>query len=258
MYSIQFTTRHLEVASSRGTGSDNHSIEVIEHWALTVERYFLTKLKLNALSLHEVCAALDDILVELEVRNAITKQTSSSCTTLVNGDIVALGIEAHSCGKTCRSCTHNCYTLAVALVGTRLHISFTEGFLNNTAFVLTYGDGLIDTMIEHTSLLAEGRTDAPCEFRERIRGDEQLVSQFPFAFIYGILPFGLFVTQRTCPMAEWNSTLHAAAGLQTTIVLVERLLHLCKVFDSLIYWSVPCFLTGYSQKCFRISHDDNL
>ena len=43
------------------------------------------------------------------------------------------------------------------------HISFQEGSLGNGTFILAIGDGLARRMIEHTSLLAESRTDATRE-----------------------------------------------------------------------------------------------
>ena len=81
---------------------------------------------------------------------------------------------------------------------------------DDRTFILTDGYGSVYAKVQGTALLAQCGTDAACELGEVIGSGEQFVSQFPLAFIDGILPFGLLVAQRACPMTERNAAVHAA------------------------------------------------
>ena len=134
------------------------------------------------------------------------------------------------------------------------HISFQEGSLGNGTFILAIGDSLARRMIEHTSLLAESRTDATRELWKGIGLLQQLVCRFPFAAIECVVPFGVFVAERASPVAKGHAAVHATAGLFLPVAHVERLLHFAEVVYAVVNWSVSSLLARHSQKCFRISH----
>ncbi len=89
-------------------------------------------------------------------------------------------------------------------------ITFAEGCFGNGRFILADGDGGVHAQFQHTALLAEGGTDTACEFRKIVGFVQYLVGFFPFAFVEGVLKFGLLVAQRTSPVAERNTAVHAA------------------------------------------------
>ena len=108
--------------------------------------------------------------------------------------------------------------------------------------------------IQDTSLLAECRTDASCELREVVGGIEETVSLLPIALVEGIIPLRCLVAQRTSPVAERHATIHATGSLLSAVVAIQSLFYLAEVEDSIVNWSITCFLARYSQKCFWISH----
>ena len=99
--------------------------------------------------------------------------------------------------------------------------------------------------VQHTSLLAQCRTDATGEFWKGIGTIQQAVSQLPVALIQRIVPLRGFVAQRTSPVAKGHTAVHAARGLQLTFAGVERLLYLAKVVYSIVNRAVTSLLTMY-------------
>ena len=63
---------------------------------------------------------------------------------------------------------------------------------------------------EILATFAEGGADAASELRKIVGFVQYLVGFLPFAFVEGILKFGLLVAQRTSPVAEGNAAVHAA------------------------------------------------
>lgn len=64
------------------------------------------------------------------------------------------------------------------------------------------GDGRVHAQFQHATLFAEGGADAAGELRKIVGFVQYLVGFLPFAFVKGILEFGLLVAQRTSPVAE--------------------------------------------------------
>ena len=153
-------------------------------------------------------AAIDDGLVEFEVGDAVAEETAGSLVLLEDRYAVTHQVQLVGSSQSGRSGTDNCHLLAVALGVLYGHITLQESTLGNGAFVLAIGNGLACGMIQDTSLLAERGTDTARKLRERIGLLEQLICRFPFAMIQGIVPFGVFIAQRTSPVAEGHATIH--------------------------------------------------
>ena len=90
-----------------------------------------------------------------------------------------------------------------------MHIILREGVLHDGTLILTVGGWLMIHEIQYTRLLAECRTDASCELREVVGGIEETVSLLPVALVEGIIPLRCLVAQRTSPVAERHTTIHA-------------------------------------------------
>ena len=163
-------------------------------------------------------------------------------------------IEGCGGGKTCRAASHDSHTKSIAQGMLDSHISFQEGSLGNGTFILAIGDSLARHMIEHTSLLAESRTDATRELWKGVGLLQQLICRFPFAAIERVVPFGVFVAKRASPVAEGHAAIHATAGLFLPVAHVERLFHFAEVVYAVVNRSVSSLFARHGQKCFRISH----
>ena len=204
--------------------------------------------KLDAFLLHQMNAAVDDGLVEFEIRYTIAEQATSRLVLLEDSNRITHSVEGIGCSKSGRTRSNNGHLLAIPYRCYRLDISLAEGCLNDGTLVLAVGSWLMVEAIEHTGFLAQCRTDAPCKLRERVGAAQQSIGQFPVTFIQRVVPFGCFVAQRTGPVAERHATVHAARCLQLAFASAQRLFHLAKVMDSVMNWTIARFLAGYGEK----------
>ena len=92
-------------------------------------------------------------------------------------------IQLIGCCQSCRTCANDCHTLAVTHWCDYVHVVFLEGVLGDGRLVLTVCCRLVLGKVQYACLLAECRADASRELRERAGGIEQLVSEFPVAFV---------------------------------------------------------------------------
>ena len=122
------------------------------------------------------------------------------------------------------------------------------------ALVLSVGHSLAGGEVEHARLLAEGRADASCELRERVGFAEQLVGVLPVAVVEGVVQFGVFVAERTSPVAERHAAVHTSAGLFFSVVRVQCLFHLTKVVNTVVDGAISSLFARHGQKCFWVSH----
>ena len=248
---LQLTSRNLQVTSGRSTRRYHVGIEAF--WQLS-DIYLLIIFELDAFFLQETETAVDDNLVELEVWNTISQQTTCVLTSLEYSYLISLMIQLVGSYQSRRTGTDDSHRLAIALRQLYMHIILLEGVLHNGALILTVGGRFVVHQVEDTSLLAECRTDTTCKLREVVGAVEQAVSQLPVALVEGIVPLRCLVAQRTSPVAERHTAVHTTARLLTAVVTIQCLFYLAKVEDSIVNWSITCFLARYSQKCFWISH----
>ena len=68
MNAVEFTARNVQVACSRSAGAYSVGVEAFGQF---VEVDFLAVLEFNAFGSHYSQTAVDDSLVELEIRNAV-------------------------------------------------------------------------------------------------------------------------------------------------------------------------------------------
>ena len=108
---------------------------------------------------------------------------------------------------------------------------------------------------KHARFFAQRRTNTSRKFRE-IACLLQFCDSFaPFPFVHQILPFRVFVSERTRPVAERHATVHTARCLQFSVFKVQRLLNFAEIGNSFVYWTIARLFSTYRHKCFWISHN---
>ena len=213
MHALEFASGDIDIASLRCACRNDISIEALRqcsHIDIGIIYEFHTFL------LHDRDTAVDDLLLELEVWNAVAEQATSSCTTVEDCHLIALVVELVGCCQSCRTATYHSHLLAVALWMFDSHESLHESTFGNGTFVLTVGHGLACGMIEHTRLLTQCRTYTSGELREIVGLLQYLICSFPLSSIESIVPFRILVAKRTSPVAERHTTVHTARSLLLT------------------------------------------
>ena len=254
MDAFQFTTRRLEVTGCRGACGEDDGIVFLCQFCNRLD--VLAVDEVNAFLLHDTDTAVDDALVQLEVRDAVAQQSASRFVLLEHSHLVTFVVELVGSSKTCRTTAHDGHFLAVASGMFNGYISFLIGTFGDGGFVFAVGDSLACCMVQHTSLFAESRTDTSRKFREVVGRFQKFIGGLPVAAIEGIVPFRIFVSKRTCPVTERDAAVHATARLLLPVTRVQRLFHFTEVVDSVMYRSIPSLFARYGHKCFRISHYD--
>ena len=201
--------------------------------------------KLDAFRRQYIHAAVNHILVQLEVGDAITQQPTGRFVFIHQCDAVSHQVQSVGGNQPGRSCTYHRHLFPVSFRSLYLDISFAESRLNDSRLILTNRHRLVARQFQYARLLAEGRADTSREFREVTSGRQYLIRLFPFAFVQGILPFGLFVSYRACPVAERHPAIHAAGSLQLPAVCIQCLFNLTEVSDSLAHRTVSRLLSRY-------------
>ena len=203
---LQFSSWNLQVAGCRSTRRYHVGIKAL--WQLG-DIYLLIVFELDALLFEKTKTAVDDALVEFEVRNTITQQTTGILTRLEYCYLISLMVQLVGSYQSRRTGTDDSHGLAITLRNLNMYIILREGVLHDGTLILTVGGWLMIHEIQYTRLLAECRTDASCELRKVVGGIEETVSLLPVALVEGIIPLRCLVAQRTSPVTERHTTIHA-------------------------------------------------
>ncbi|CDA67129.1 putative uncharacterized protein [Segatella copri CAG:164] len=203
---LQFSSRNFQVAGCRCTGRYHVGIEAFRQLGNV---NMLVVSEFNTLLFEKTETAVDDALVELEVWNTITQQTTGILTSLENCYLISHVVQLVGSYQSCRTGTDDSHRLAITLRNLNMYIILREGVLHDSTLILTVGGWLMIHEIQYTRLLTECRTDASCELRKVVGGIEETVSLLPIALVEGIIPLRCLVAQRTSPVTERHTTIHA-------------------------------------------------
>ncbi len=167
---------------------------------------------------------------------------------------MAFSVELLRNSQSCRTRTDDGYFFPCPMPGrTGFYHSFQKSDLRNRCFVFANGYGRF-VQGKHARFFAGSRTNPPGKIGEVIGFVKNLHSFFPFSLVNHILPFRHTVAQRTSPMTERYSTVHATGSLHFPLFLAQGLLHFFKVCNSLQDRPVSRFFAGNGYKCFWITH----
>ena len=210
----------------------------------------------GAFGFHLLDSAVDEALVEFEVRNAITHQTTDGVITLVYDHGVAGTGELLGAGETGWAGTdHGNGLVGQTLRRQRLDVVKAPCLIDDGAFVvLNHRGRLMDA--KHAGGFAQCRADATGHFGEVVGFGQTVVRVLPLLLTDQIVELRNDVAERASAHAERGSAIHAAGrllggpGLQAGFgVNVEP------VLDSLFNGAFGQFATGTDlQESTRISH----
>ena len=176
----------------------------------------------DALRLHLLDAAVDDVLLHLEVGNAVAEQAAGLGVLLVEMHVVAGAGELLRAGHAGRPGADH----GDALAG--LH----RGQLGRDPAFLkaAIGDRRLDRLDRHRLLdqvqrarrLAGRRADAAGDLGKIVGGVQVLQRALPVAAVDEVVPVGDLVIDRAAGVAERDAAIHAARGLLLRAFLAER------------------------------------
>src|SRR5690606_17295451 len=181
-----------------------------------------TAMENDAFGLHLLETPVDDVLLELEVGNAIAKQAAGLRVLLVDVHVVSRAGELLRGGQARRPRPDDGYPLAGLALGRLRHDpAFLEGPFRYRIFDRLYGDRLV-VDVERAGRLAGRGADAARYLREVIRRVQVECGSLPVALIDEIVPVGDLVVHRAAVVAVGDSAVHAARRLRAHLVLRQR------------------------------------
>jgi hypothetical protein len=138
---------------------------------------------LDALSGHEVNTALDDVLVELHVRDTVHEKTTDTVRALVNGHLVASLVELIGGSEASRTGTNDGDCLTRAELGRgRDHPAHLEATVDNGTLDRLDANGiLVDA--EYASTLARSRANTTSELGEVVGHEETIEGVLPLVLL---------------------------------------------------------------------------
>ena len=240
-----------QVARGGCAGAEDVGVEL---FGQAFQNHLAARPERDAGGLHQADATVDDVLVELEVRDAVAEQAAGACLALEDGDVVAGGVEPRGSRQPRRPRPDDGHATPRARRVDGGDVALAKGRLGQSQFILADGHGRIKRQAQHACLFAERRADAAGELRKVIRLGEERIGLAPLPAEQGVLKLGRLVTQRAGPVAERHAAVHAARRLLTPVVAAESLLDLTVIFDPLVDGAVARLLARHGEKSFWISH----
>ena len=181
------------------------------------------ELEPDAFGLKLADAALDDVLLELEARNAEAKKTAGALGLLVDRDVVARTGKLLGAGKARRARPHDGHTPS-GPHGRRLgpHPALAPGAVDDGALDRADADGRVVEKVPRAARLADRGTDPARELGKGVRRREARPGALPVAFAHEAVPVDGTVVKRTVVRAERGAAVQAAQALRMNLVVVER------------------------------------
>ena len=189
-------------------------------------------LELHAFTAHLLQTAVDQVLLHLEIRDAVTQQTADAVVLFEDRDPVPRARQLLRGRQPRGTGPDHRHALARARFGgLRVNKSLFECAVDDGLFDLLDGHRrLIDT--QHARGFARRGADAAGEFREVIGGVQHAHRVLPTAAIHQVVPIGNDVSERAAGMAEWHAAIHAARALRLHALFGERIINLEPILDT--------------------------
>ena len=169
--------------------------------------------ELDALGLQLLEAAIDHVLVQLEIGDAVAEQAAEAIVALEDGDAVAFAHQLLRGGQTGGpGADHRNPLTRRALRGLRGDPAVLEGLLDDLQFDLLDRDRLV-LEGEHAGLLAGSRADGAGELREVVGRVQAVDGLAEVVALDEVVPLGDQVAERAAGVAERYAAVHAAPRL---------------------------------------------
>ena len=220
--------------------------------------------KVNALGLHNVYAAVNDLLFQLHVGDAVHQQAAHAVLTLVYGHFVAALVQVIGNRKAGRAGTYHGNGFAGAGRGRAggQQAGFIAIFYNGV-LVLLHGNRAAGGVAAGAGSFAQSGAYPAGKLREAVGGAQAMYSQIPLALVDQVVPFGNQVVQRAAAchaanhhasLAERYAAIHAAGTLRLLFILRQRDVKFVKVLNAFFRRQLRAGLPGNFHKSCRFSH----
>ena len=208
----------------------------------------------DAFGAHLLEAAVDDVLFQFEVGNAVAQQAADAVVLLIYGDRVAGAAQLLRSGQTGWAAADDRDALAGVVLGWfRLNPAFFPGALHDALFDDLDGNGRLINA-QHTGGFARRGADAAGEFGEVVGGVQAANGALPAVVVGQVVPVGNEVVYRAAGVAEGHAAIHAARCLVALLLYRERLVDFEPVVDAFFDWAARGLFAIDFEKAGNLTH----
>src|SRR5690606_37687518 len=188
--------------------------------------------ELDAFGLHDGQAAIDDLLLELEVGDPVAQQAADAIVSLVQRNLVARTAQLLCRGQPRRTRADDGDAAPGRLLGRAdLHPTFFERAFDDLALDLLDRDGVVVDRQDAGALARRG-AEATGELGEVVGRLEREMGLVPTIAVHEIVPIRDAIPERAALLAERNAAIHAASALRPRLLLGPFEIDLVPVEDA--------------------------
>ena len=179
--------------------------------------------KFHAFLFHQLQSAVNDLFLQLHVRNAVAEKSSDTVVSLKYGYAVATAVQLLCCCQSGRTTSDDCDRLSCAdRRDLRFYPSLCIGCLDDRFLILLCADR-VSVQVTGTCSLAKCRTHPGCKLRKAVRLVQTKECLLPVSCVHKIICLRNQVVQRTAGshsadhhtcLTERNAACHAACSLK--------------------------------------------
>ncbi len=256
MDALQLAARHLEIAGPAGAAGQDHRVVFRLH---PIDRQVYADVDLraerHAFLLHQRQPAIQDLLLHLELGDAVAQQPADAIGLFEDGDEMPRAVQLLGRRQSGRAGADD-RDLPAGAHERRLggYPALLEGFLDDRHFDRLDRDGVV-VDAEHARPFARRRAEAPGELGKIVRRVQPVDGRLPPIAVHEIVPVGNQVAQRAALMAERNAAVHAARALLLELSLRVRKIDLSPVLEPLGHRTGRLFLPVNFDEPGRFTHN---
>ena len=231
MHALELTPGHRQLTRLFGAAGEHHRIVASDKlFCIDIDAHMGAVVERDALGFHLGDAAVDVVLLHLEVGNAVAHQAAGLGPLLVDMHVVTGARELLRTGEPRRSRADDGDALAGAHCRAFGFEALRDGAVGDRGFNRLDGDRAF-FKIQRAGGFARRWADPAGDFGEIVGRVQVARGFFPIAVIDEVVPVrdlvvdraaGCAGAQRARALAERNAAIHAARRLRTVIILWQR------------------------------------
>ena len=252
---LQLAVLHLEVAGLLGAAShDQHVVIIQQALDRDIHAHFEIGAENDPFGLHLAHPTVDQVLLHLEVRDAVAHQAADPVALLEHGRRVAGAGQLLRAGQARRAGADDSDPLArAARRGLRRDPAFFPALVDDLAFDRLDGHRRVDDVQGAGGLAGRG-ADTAGELREVVGRLQVLERRQPLLAIDEVVEVRDLVVHRTAVVTVGNPTVHAAGGLLGQLRLRQRAHELVPGLQARLGLFVAAVLTFDLKEACGLSH----
>ncbi len=235
MDTVELAARHRQVARDARAGGDHDGVvRRAQLLDIDVRAHVDAEPELDALGAQLVDTALDEPLLDLELRHAEAHEPTGRLVALVDDDALPRPCELLRAREPGRArADHGDAPPGARRRGPRDDPALLPRAVHDRELDLLDRDGVALVDLEHARRFARRRAEPAGELREVVRAMELADRLVPAVAVDQVVPVGDQVAERAAAVTERHTALHAARGLRAQLRQRQRADELVEVVDAL-------------------------